>query len=340
MVVMGSRGAMATLTRWMFGGLAVAVAALFAASGGGAAHAQAGPTFVLSPQTQTVDLSAGTVQVQVDIQNAVNMTAFQFVLRYDPGVLSQPNPTVGPLLGSTGLSVQCLPPIVDGASGPGTVQFACLAGVLGAPQVTGSGNLATVTFRLAGGASTAVVIEQNRISNANGDYLCPGVGLTDCPAQDGSIIVTGGNPALDRGLSPTPTPAPVAVATAVPIGGAPVSGTTPAPAGAGDAGASSAGAAAAAGGAASRGTGAAGAAGAPSGTIAGASSGALSSGGAAGAAGSGAPGSGGAAVGKFGFGPPPASHQHDRRDAIIAALALAALGLVLLRAAAAVRPRM
>ncbi|MDE3096932.1 MAG: hypothetical protein KGK07_13170 [Chloroflexota bacterium] len=328
---------MAALTRWMSGGLAVAVAALFGASGGGAAHAQAAPTFVLSPQTQTVDLSAGTAQVQVKVQNATNVAAFGFRLRYDPGVLAQPAFQLGPFLASGGGFVQCQPPIIDG-SGAGTISVGCFGG----SGASGSGLLGTVTFQLAGGSSTAVLIEKDVLESADltlkapvcGTYIAP-----ECAKQDGSITVTGGNPALDRGLQPTPTPIPSPVATTVPIGGAPVSATTPAPVGAADAGASPAGAAVAApGGAASTGGGSApGQAGAPSGTIAGASAGALSSGG---GAGSGAPGSTGATVGSYGFGPPPPSHQHDRRDAIIAALALAALGLALLRAAAAVRPRM
>ncbi|MHB8378220.1 MAG: cohesin domain-containing protein, partial [Dehalococcoidia bacterium] len=298
---------MAKLLRWMIGGLSVALLAALAAPGGAPAHAQAGPTFLLSPQTQTVDLSAGTVQVQVQVQNATNVAAFGFVLRYDPAVVDQPAIQAGPFLGSAGRFVNCQPPIVDGSTwGIGTVLYGCYT--LGSGTgASGSGVLANVTFHLAGGARTAVVIENDVLASADlaAGSVCGTYAAPQCPAQDGSVTVTGGNPALDRGLSPIPTPPPVQSAPAPTTGGVPVSSITPTALGA----SAAAGSAAPVTGAADPGA----AAGAPSGTIAGASSGAPSAAAAAGAdAAAAASGRTGAAVGAFGYGPQP-STNHDRR---------------------------
>lgn len=165
--------------------------------------AAAANTFVVSPASQSVDLSAGTVQVDVQVQDVSNMAAFQFLLRYDRGVLSDPTATVGAFPGSAGQSPECPGQVVDGPEGPGTILFGCAT--IGQTQgVSGSGTLATVTFRLSGGAQTVINVERTTLTTSIGDDLCTGW----CPARGATVTVNGGDPTKDFGLSSTPTPAP------------------------------------------------------------------------------------------------------------------------------------
>jgi hypothetical protein len=200
------------------GTVIAAVVALAAWQGAGPAAGQQGPLFRLAPANQTVALSSGTVQVEVRIENVTDLAAFDFVLRYDPGVLESPAVVGGGFLGSTGRHVDCLLPLVDlPENGEGTVQFGCATLALGV-GVSGSGLLATVTFDLAGGAYTPLLLTKVEATNAHGDTRCPG-GPASCPVQNGSVTVSGGSSNLQQGVSPTPTPA------ALPPDPTPVGGT-------------------------------------------------------------------------------------------------------------------
>ena len=280
---------------------------------GGRAEAQ-GPTFALSPQNQTVDLAAGHVSVEVQIAGATSVAAFQFRLRYDPGVLSHPTVQVGSFLGSTGLTPQCPDPLVDvdgPRSDPGTVLYGC-ATIGQNAGVNGSGTLATVTFDLAGGASTNIYFEHLSATDTLANNFCDG---GKCGAQSGSVTVSGGDPTKDQGYANTPTAVPVVpddTATPTSVSGSghrtptevsasPASGS----AGSGGTGVTGAGGTAAGGG---------GSTSAPSGTVAGVASG--SSG-------------GGTGVGKFGYGPQP-ENNHGARLAAVLALVVGVVGGVAL----------
>jgi hypothetical protein len=276
------------------------------------------PLFIVSPPSQTVDLSSGSVQLQVQAQNVVDAASFQFVLRYDSGVLSSPTVTVGPFLGSSGRQVQCPASIVDGPNnGPGTVEFGCVTPGQGA-GVSGSGVLATVSFRLAGGSDTAIDLSKDTLSTALAVPLCPGVSTDWCPAQGGAVHVKGGNAAGNRGLAPTPTP--------VEVGNASSNGT-PGPTGqlpnsvSGD-------------GAQSTGTSGTGGA-PPSGSSQDPSAQAGTSPGTSAGSAAAAHGSG---VGRFGYGPQP-SHRNTN-TAIAASEVLGLLGGIFVAAAIVMRRRL
>ncbi len=284
--------------------------------------AQAGPGFSLSPQNQTVALSTGTLDVQVAVQSPQNVGSFQFVLRYDPGVLTPHSAVAAEFLGSTGRQVQCPEPIIDG-NGPGTLKFGCATiGTQGAASASGTTVLAVVTFDLAGGAETAIHIEKDTISTTEGNPLCvanpnaapaPDDYLNTCPAQAGSVTVTGGDPAKQQGVSATSTPlaidtSPTAISTGVPSSPAVADGSGTAVTGT-SSGATGSG---------------------PTGTTAGASSGPAGSAGSGSLAGTG--------VGKFGYGPQPADHSREH-EARVAAFAAALMGLGLLAASRRVRGR-
>jgi hypothetical protein len=153
-----------------------------------AGRAEAATTvFSVEPGEQNVALAAGSATVQVRIENATDVAAFEFILAYDPAVLSQPSVAVEPLINSTGRDAQCLGPIVDSAAnGPGTVEYGCATTGSGA-GVSGAGVLATVTFRLHGGGRSPVLLERVAASNELGDSTCgPG-----CLVEDGTVEVSG-----------------------------------------------------------------------------------------------------------------------------------------------------
>lgn len=218
--------------------LAAAAAAAFlivVVAWSGQASSAASATFSVTPAQQTVDLSAGTVTVEVQIANASGMGSFDFVLRYDPGVLSDPNPQPGAFLSSAPATPQCIP-LVDGPAGVGTLDYGCaFGGQTGSSGMSGSGVIATITFHLAGGSNTSLSIEHARIGDANGQYICGGPSSDQsCPTTGGSLTVSGGNSGSNQGVSATPTlvrPAPGgnsdgSTPTAVPAGGS-TGGATP-----------------------------------------------------------------------------------------------------------------
>lgn len=293
-------------------------------------RAQAGGTvalFILNPQQQTVQLSDGSADVQVRIQNVSGMAAFQFVLRYDAGVLKDPTVDAGSLLPGA----DCPPTLVD-TNGSGTVQFGCATTGLGS-GVSGSGLLATVHFILAGGAFTNVLVEKAEAANSESGSVCAN-GADFCDVENGFITVAGGDPGKQQGLSATPTPGaatpgPTPPSTPLPTatagvggsssGGSTTEGATPGQGGTsaapatGETAPGSAGAAATGGSATIHGAG-----GAP-GSAAGVGSGNQSAGG----------------VGRFGTGPGPQPVRHYEAWAG----ALAVLGVALLAVGEALRRR-
>jgi hypothetical protein len=315
--------------------IGIAVLGAFLAPLGGLARgadAAAPNMFSLDPSSQTVDLAAGTATVNVKIQDATNINAFQFVLRYDPGVLVAASVVSGPFLAGTGRSLTCVGPTVDGINdGLGTVLYGCASGA--GPGVGGNGALATVTFHLAGGSATPIAIEQARVSNADGQNICTGADLT-CSVEGGSVTVTGGSAGANQGVSSTPTPGTVpadtgGVSPTIEAGSTQTGGTSPTPL---SGSAQTAGASPTPAGDASGQTPAGGlaavdpASGQPLPGDAGAAAGAATGSTGAGS-GTIAPSGAGAGVGRFGYG--PQSHGSARTGDVLGAAGLVVFGLLL-----------
>ncbi len=191
-----------------------------------------GPTGVrLQPVTQSVVVGqVFTVDVVVD--NVSNLGAYDFTLGFHPSVLSLVDVDNGPFLGSTGRSVQCLPPQLE----PDSIRFHCVT--LGAqpPGPNGSGVLSTVTFQAVGtgtsfldlggvvlltpsGARIDVEsVVDGSVSASIGPTPTPGFtptptstppgGATNTPTPVGSPTPT---PTLEPGITPTPTPIPAII---------------------------------------------------------------------------------------------------------------------------------
>jgi hypothetical protein len=100
-----------------------------------------GTELTMGPSDQTVTLGA-PFTVNVVINNAVNLGAYQFTLDFDPTVIQYYGETDGPFLGSTGRTMSCIPPSESG----GSVRIQCDTSGPEPAGPNGSGVLATFRF--------------------------------------------------------------------------------------------------------------------------------------------------------------------------------------------------
>lgn len=160
-------------------------------------------TMSVEPSSQTVDISDGVFTVDVEVEGAVRLTSFEFMLRYDPSIVRFVGVEEGPFLGSTGRRTSChreFPHTRDriwfGCTTPGSEES-------GEPRAaSGSGVLATVALapRKSGTSTLALEITSHRGGVTYESQ--PGHTDTSVPVspQGGSVTVTGS--------APTATPAP------------------------------------------------------------------------------------------------------------------------------------
>jgi hypothetical protein len=163
------------------------------------------PTIHLEPATQTVQ--PGTVfTTAVQIDDAVDLGAFEFTLVFNPATLQVEQVTLGSFLASTGRSAGALGPTINNQAG--TVAFGAFSfGIPAGPN--GSGSLAVITWRATNAGSSSVTFS--------------GVQLTDSLGQsqgqvnttNGSVTVGGTSPtATHTTTPPTHTPSPTATGSA------------------------------------------------------------------------------------------------------------------------------
>jgi len=110
----------------------------------------------LSPAT--LEATAGTtVTWQVMIDEAVDLSSFEFRLAYDPSVLRAEAARLGPFLGTSGKPILPVGPEIDQATGRLHFGGTTLGDSAGA---TGSGHLADLVFRVVGPGSTTVAFTE------------------------------------------------------------------------------------------------------------------------------------------------------------------------------------
>ena len=135
----------------------------------------------VDPTSQSV--SAGTnVVIDVYVDDVTSLGAYEFEITYSPSVLSFISVANGIYLGSTGRTVTCLPPLIDGDS----VRFGCVTFAPPPPDgPSGSGLLATVTL----GTSCSGASNLDMTVAVLGDTLGSSIPTR---SQGGSVTVTGG----------------------------------------------------------------------------------------------------------------------------------------------------
>ncbi len=174
----------------------------------------------IEPADSVVSLNE-TFVVQVIIEEAGDLGAFQFDLTYDSSILEVTEAVLGDFLGSTGRSVAPIGPEVNDAQGRVTLgAFSFGSG----PGPSGTGVLAAITCIAQGEGSTALGLQQVRVLDT-----APSPGVQWATVEDGQVMVRG---AAAPTPSATATPGPAATATLEPVATAtpePVATATPGP---------------------------------------------------------------------------------------------------------------
>ncbi len=148
---------------------------------------------------EPMDLVVGpseTFTIQVVIEGANDLGAFQFELTYDPAILQVTEAALGDFLGSTGRSGVPVGPEVDNQKGRvklGAISFGSAAGP------SGSGVLATITCVAQGEGSTVLRLLDVQVLNTEAN-------AQSVTVQNGQVVARG---------AATPTPIPTATPSAV-----------------------------------------------------------------------------------------------------------------------------
>lgn len=168
--------------------LATLVAASLFAWVGQQTYAQE-PIVSVEMASTTVDAGGDVFTASIVVQNVTNLGAFQFDLAYDAAVLAAEGVEEGDFLGSSGREVRCLPPREQA----GSVGLSCVTLGAAPDGPTGSGVLATVTFRpVAAGAST--------LHFARVTLTDPPANQLPSQAQDVTVTVEGDNGGSSSGF--------------------------------------------------------------------------------------------------------------------------------------------
>jgi hypothetical protein len=105
------------------------------------------------------------------LQDAANLGAFQTAVKYDPVVVQVESVTIGPFLGSNGLTVIPVGPVIDNSAGRATFGAFTYGGQ---PGASGAGDLAYIRFKAQANGDTAVIFEEAGLSDPQGNPLSIG----------------------------------------------------------------------------------------------------------------------------------------------------------------------
>lgn len=150
--------------------------------------AQSNELLIRAVAPETAKKGDEGIVVQINAENAANIAAFQFDLKFDSDVLEvatneadgKPLVQRGEFLGSTGREVVC----DDPESQSGVVRFVCISLRLEPEGPDGAGTLATVSFNAIGAGSTELTLD-NVVANE------PDATRIPLQVQGGAITVTG-----------------------------------------------------------------------------------------------------------------------------------------------------
>jgi hypothetical protein len=187
-----------------------------------------GATIRLLPGSQNVPIG-DSLTIDVAVENATNLAAFEFRLKYNPDVLELIGVTQADFLGSTGRNVTCYRPADADPSQalPGNVGLGCVTGNTpgSEPPVNGSGLLAHIKFSAKGPGLAYLTFVKAELSDVMSEDCCSPVSLSEAAVR----VIAPDDPTPES-LPPTPTPNPAAL-TPTPISNAPTPSTwlTPEP---------------------------------------------------------------------------------------------------------------
>jgi hypothetical protein len=105
--------------------------------------------------------------VTVMVDDVTNLGAFQITLSYDARIVEFQDVKEGPFLGSSGRQVQCLPPLAS----EGSIDFTCVTLGSTPDGPTGSGMLATLTFKPVGSGTSPLHFKQIILADPPADRL-------------------------------------------------------------------------------------------------------------------------------------------------------------------------
>jgi Cohesin domain len=172
----------------------------------------------IAPPTQNASINQTSFSVDVTVENAADVGAYDVLITYDSAVVGFISATNGPFLASTGREVFCAAPFIRPLTGTlQQLEFGC--GTLGPappPGASGVGTLATVSFQpLAVGVANLTL--DPSLADVSGNTL-PAVAyggqvnIADAPTATPTSTFTPAPTATPcpGGICPTPTPQPCA----------------------------------------------------------------------------------------------------------------------------------
>jgi hypothetical protein len=201
-------------------GVGLLIAAASAAGAPDDTSAAQGATLSILPNSQNVR-SGDTFTIDVAAENVTNLAAFEFIISFDPEILSVGSIQESGFLGSTGRDVSCVGPITFDPDdelhlvSPGEVKFGCNTARVDTPPPSGSGVLATVTFAAIGEGVSPLTFGPLQLVD---DQLWPC--CSPLTINEAAVRVVGPDDPTPESLPPTPTHNPTAMRP-TPIPGAP-----------------------------------------------------------------------------------------------------------------------
>jgi len=192
------------------------IAAASAARAPDNTSAAQGATVSILPNSQNVQ-SGDTFTVEIAAADVTNLAAFEFIISFDPDILSVGSIQESGFLGSTGRDVWCEGPFTEPPYvSPGNVKFGC--GTISDSATTlpgGSAVLATVTFVAIGEGVSPLTFGPLQLANGDTGDCCNPITV-----REAAVRVVGPDDPTPESLPPTPTRNPRAM-TPTPIPGAP-----------------------------------------------------------------------------------------------------------------------
>ena len=156
----------------------------------------------IEPVQQLIGVNQ-TVEIAINVANAVNLGSYEFQLQYDPFALEVLSVLDGGFVGSSGRVIFCPPAILDS----GIIRFGCASGGGATPGPSGSGTLARIRFHTVRQAAVDLQLSHvdlgdpsaNTVPSAVNDTLDEIIILNSLSTPSATPTVT-----LTPGPSPTP----------------------------------------------------------------------------------------------------------------------------------------